>query len=66
MAREGDPLRPPGKLNVKTGPPLVDIMIFSTVLVAVGCHLLRFSGCFRFLAKKTSTTYFLAFFLDVG
>ena len=37
--------KPPGKLNVKTGPPLVEIMIFSSVLVSV---FLRFSGCCHF------------------
>ena len=35
---------PPGKLNVKTGPPLVDILLFSIPYVVV---VLRFSGCFR-------------------
>jgi len=33
VSREGDP--PPGELNVKTGPPLADIMIFSTVCFKV-------------------------------
>ena len=44
MARESDPPPPHDKLNVKTGPPLVDIMIFSTVLVSVGCHFFAFFG----------------------
>jgi len=46
-------------------------MIFSTVLVSVGCHFLRFSGWLRFLARKNIYDirvhyYFLAFFLSVG
>jgi len=39
----GEP--PPGKLNVKTGPPLVDILIFSILSFVVFCI---FRGCFRF------------------
>jgi len=35
---------PPGKPNVKTGPPFVDILIFS-ILWFVFCF---FRGCFRF------------------
>jgi len=36
------------KLNVKTGPPLVDILLFSIIWVVVFLH---FSGCFQwFLA----------------
>jgi len=66
VAREGDPPLPPGKLNVKTGPPLADIMIFSTVLVSVGC---RFLGWLRFLARKNIYNirvhyHFLAFFSE--
>jgi len=52
VAREGDLPPPPGKLNVKTGAPLADIMLFSTVLVSVGCHFLRFSGWLRFFSQK--------------
>jgi len=46
-------------------------MIFSIVLVSVGCHFLRFSGWLRFLAIKNIYDirvhyYFLAFFRSVG
>ena len=37
--------RPPGKLNVKIGPPLVDILIFS-ILKGLICWFFAFSGCF--------------------
>jgi len=39
---------PHDKLNVKTGPPLADIMIFTTVLASVGCHFLAFFGLVSF------------------
>jgi len=41
---------PPGKLNVKTGPPLADVLIFGILLVLIGCCFLHFSGCFRFFS----------------
>ena len=40
----GEP--PPVKLNVKTGPPLVDILIFSILLVVVSLHFSRCFCCF--------------------
>jgi len=47
-------IRTPGKLNVKTGTPLVDILIFSVLWVV---FFLRFSECFRFFKLVyTSTT----------
>ena len=43
---------PPGKLNVKTGPPIADTLMFIILLVfSRFLFSLRFSGCFRFLAS---------------
>ena len=39
---------PPGKLNVKAGPPSADIMIFSIVLVFSRLSFFAFFGLFSF------------------
>ena len=37
---------PPAKLNVKPGPYLVCILVFTILLISVDCVFLRFSECF--------------------
>jgi len=63
---------PPGKLNLKTGPPFADILIF-IILVFFRWLLffLRFSGYFSFFTqfrypRHPSSLSFLNFFLSVG
>jgi len=67
--RGGEP--PPGKLNVKTGPPLADIVIFDILLFFSRLFFCVFSGCFCFLAgidihDIRIHKHFIAFFLSVG
>jgi len=50
--KRGRPAPSPWQAKCKNWDPLADIMIFSTVLVSVGCNFLSFSGWFRFLARK--------------
>jgi len=64
---------PPGKLNVKSGPPLPNILIFSNLLVFSRLLLfLRFSGCFRCFLGSIEIHdirihyHFLIFFLRIG
>jgi len=59
--------RPPGKVNVDTGPPLADILIYSILLVFSRLLFFAFFGCFRFLASigihdVLIHYYFLSFF----
>jgi len=44
----GRPAPAPWQIKCKNWAPLADILIFSTALVSVGCHFLRFSGWLRF------------------
>jgi len=46
--------RAPAELNVETGPPVVDMLKFSTVFFNL--FFLHFSECFCFLSSMTSTT----------
>jgi len=62
---------PPGKLNVKTGPPSADISILGIRFVFCRLFFLRFSGYFRFLANIDIHDiriryHFLTFLLSVG
>ena len=69
--RDREASRLPGKLNVKTGPPLADITIFSNILVFTGLFFCVFRTVFVFLASVDIHDiqihyHFLTFFLSVG
>jgi len=61
----------PDKVNVKTGPPVADILIFSVLLVFSWLLFLACLGCCHFLASTDIYNiqihyHFLTFFLSIG
>ena len=65
--RAGRRAATPGKLNVKTGPPLAEILVFSSLLVFNRLFFCIFWGVFVFVAGIDTHNiqihyYFLTFF----